>query len=128
MGQGMQRLIILLSLIFCTSSVEAQTTVTVNNLLKECVIIAKQNIRKDNNLLLLDIELQWIKSTTGHCGCKSAVSSYTVREEPVEKNIPIKHNWGKFVMTKNSGQITLPITALSHNTSYHMELGCSQPD
>ncbi len=122
----MQRLIILLSLVILASTAEAQTQVTVNNLLKECVIIENQKIRTEKNLLLLDVELQWIKST-GDCGCKSAINSYTVREEPVENNIAVQHSWGKFVVLEKTKMITLPITALHNNSNYFLEIACAPP-
>lgn len=118
-------IIFILYFVYTTSGVSAER-ILISNSLKSCLEIKSSKTKILENLLLLDIRVRW-KQSTAHCGCKSAISSYTVREEPVENNIAVQHSWGKFVLLEKTQMITLPITVLHSNSNYFLEIACAPP-
>ncbi len=61
----------------CISFYSISDEVSIENNLNECVRIESSNTTMHNNLWLLDLDLRVIKST-GYCGCKSAITGYSV--------------------------------------------------
>ncbi len=85
---------LILSAMICSMSMTAYAesrqkpdiTVQLNNAVNECTKIVPVNHEVHNNLVLLNAEISSIKSA-GHCGCKSALLSYSVEVGSSKENI-----------------------------------------
>lgn len=105
----------------------ADNSISIMNQQEECIKIKNRTPERISNLLLLKLEFKILKST-GYCGCKSALNSYKVRENPIKDNIPLWHGWGKFSVSEITTTVILPVTAIADNSDYHLLITCAKPD
>lgn len=104
-----------------------QASISISNSLSACVIIDSQQMLKDSKIPVLGLNVA-LKSSLADCGCKSALSSFTVSAK--------RDGYSSFLMGGKinflkSGKKYLPLSTdsiLIGSAQLEIQFGCAQPD
>jgi hypothetical protein len=102
--------------------------IKVDNSVGECFQIEPIKKFVHNNLVLLDTKLDIIKST-GYCGCKSALLSYSVTDSnSIDVNYPKSLSIFSSLLTGKYSFVLARNFTLNKNTAYVLHIQCSSPE
>ncbi len=105
----------------------ADNSVKITNNLDACVKITPKQMREINGLIWLDTEWQ-PKSSTGNCGCKSALMNYSV-------NLSNRNKTGKKIIEavisslekKEYSFLVNADASIKYNGTYEIVINCQNP-